>query len=102
LVVAVLAIAAAYEWWRGRAPASGGGMGTIAPAQTPSAPLAPEATAPAQTTIPLSPERVTDAPGAPAGEGMQPSEAGGGGVAPQAPAAAPESPTARGGSSGVR
>jgi cytoskeleton protein RodZ len=102
VVVAVLAIAAAYEWWRGRVPANGGGMGTIAPAQTPSAPLAPEATAPAQTTIPLSPERVTDAPGAPAGEGMQPSEAGGGGVAPPAPAAAPESPTARDGPAGVR
>jgi cytoskeleton protein RodZ len=52
--------------------------------------------------IPLSPERVTDAAVAPAGEAMQPSEATGGDVAPPVPAAAPESRAARDSSVGMR
>jgi cytoskeleton protein RodZ len=104
VVVAALAIAAAYEWWRGRAPGTGGGMGTIAPAQAPSEPPVPppEATAPAQTTIPLSPERVIDAPDAPAGEAMQPGEAAGGSIAPAAPVATPGPTSARDGAAAVR
>jgi cytoskeleton protein RodZ len=91
VVVGALAIAAAYEWWRDRVPAVGGGAGPTAPAQTPSAPPVPEATAPAETMIPLSPERVTDAPVAPGGEAMPSGETADSGVAPP-PAAAPQSP----------
>ncbi|MGH8663688.1 MAG: helix-turn-helix domain-containing protein, partial [Burkholderiales bacterium] len=123
VVVAAAALAAAYEWWRGRVPAVGGSIGSVAPGKTPSAPQlpAPEATAPAQATVPLSPERVTDSPTQPAAEATQSSEAAGGvaspppaatpqgpgdmsqgsTAAPQGPATAPQSPAARDASVGM-
>ncbi|MPZ42040.1 MAG: DUF4115 domain-containing protein [Betaproteobacteria bacterium] len=95
VVVAAAAIAAAYEWWRGRVPAVGGSIGSVAPGETPSTPQlpGPEATAPAQATVPLSPERVTDSPAPPADEATQSNEAVDGVPSP-APAATPQSPGA--------
>jgi cytoskeleton protein RodZ len=102
LVVAAAALAATYEWWRSRAPAIGGGIGSMAPGQTPATPQPPPpaAAAPGQATVPLSPERMTDSPAAPSGEATQSRGAAGGlgAPAPQSPAApqalpgAPQSP----------
>ena len=101
LVVAAAAIAAAYEWWRGRVPAVGGGMSLVAPGETPAAPElpAPAAIAPGQAQVPLAPERMTDSPASSASEGtpptgsVPPSEAAGG-LSP-APATAPQGSAAR-------
>lgn len=92
LVVALAAAAAAYEWWRGRTGADGtigsGGMTGV-----PAAPQPPagSATAPAQDIVPLTPERLTDAPAPDRAQPAPPADAGSVVVGPgAAPQAAPE------------
>jgi cytoskeleton protein RodZ len=74
VVLAAIAIAAAYEWWRGRAGPTDSGIGASAPGEPAPIPLKPAPVAPAQEAIPLSPERIADVPAAPAREAMAPQE----------------------------
>jgi cytoskeleton protein RodZ len=100
VVAFAAAIAAAYEWWRGRAPAAETEIGAVAPGTTPPPPQAPApgTAASMQETIPLSPERIGDTAVAPAAEPVPQNdvEMGGNAAPAQAATALPSGPAPAG------